>query len=224
MDKKDFIREFEERKEKYFEIENGYKNTESISKGMYLHEARNSIFAISEALEIGMSIEDIIEMGGREGLEKLKKLEPISMFKDFSRKNIKSEFETDLYPLIKKDLDYYSKKEGLEFELTKEDAKLMMNPSIAYNLFSTHIGDSVKWSPKNEPIQINLNQNSQNIYFQITNKAERFPQRKDIGLGEGLGNKYTNQILHSWGGEIKSKKENGNPYNTFSKKIKLPRY
>lgn len=222
MNEKEFIKEFEERKKRYLEIEN--EDEGNIARKIYLHEARNSIYSISEALNIGMDIEEILEMGGMEGLEKLKKLEPISRFKEFSRKNIESKFPTELYSLIQKDLEYYSKSEGLKFELTDEKVQLNMDPSVAYNLFSTHLGDAVKWSPKTEPIQISFNQDSQKIYFKIKNKAEIFPQRKEIGLGEGLGTKYTNLILNLWGGEIKSKKEKGNPYNTFSKKITLPRY
>lgn len=219
MNEKDFIKEFEKRKKFYLEIENNKEK--NLAQNIYLHEARNSIHSISEALKIGITIPEIIQAGGIESLEKLAKLEPAINFNNFSRNELKSKLESDLYDSIKKDTDFYNKNYGLEFKIENNRARIKMDPSVLYTFFSTHLGDAAKWSPEGEKIEIKLNQDKERIYFEIKNLMGFSPQRKSIGLGEGLGTKYSNLLINVWGGKIETINKTGNPYNIFEKKINL---
>lgn len=224
MEKEEFNLHYERIKEKYEKIVS--KGKASDLENIFIHEVGGTLINQTEGAKelyktknIDKAFYDEIMENVNSTLEKLLYLEPIIEINNFTKSGLKTKNPTNLYQLIEKEQNYLKNKYDINLKISgKKDIVSYINPSAIYAFISTNIGDSAKWTPKDEKIDILLDKNDSYIIIKIENKFENEPVRTEIGMGQKIGSKYTKLFLDAIGGKIIESKNN----NVYSKEFYLP--
>ena len=194
---------------------------------IYMHEARNDIGqleVVRSMIRSKIATKDDFKEEVESRLPNIiyaSYLHPITEIKKFDKKSLSTKKPTRLYDQLRQQQEVASTTYQNNINLTGEDAEIFFNEYAISTALFTNIKDALKWSPQGETINVNCAKANQKVKITIENKVSEDP-RKDIGLNQGIGSKYTTKLLEAIGGEMKTELFEDHSGKYFKKELIFP--
>jgi hypothetical protein len=205
------------------------RNSASSLEKIYLHEVGNIINTIDgfkSLYEEGMVPKEMFDeaiLANKDDISKASKLYPITEITDFSKEGLKDS-ETSVYEIFSQEKKSLESQHKVQTQINGETSSNIGLNSSALNAFiSTNMGDAAKWTPAEEPIKVNVQNEFEKMKITIENKFGDAPVREEIGMGQKIGSRYTQLFLDAIGGPANEEVLEGHPYGTYKKTFTIPR-
>jgi signal transduction histidine kinase len=139
-------------------------------------------------------------------LEKIEKFYGLHELKNISKKElIKNSKIINLEEILKDSINGFEKDltgNNLTINQTYQgNLNLSAHTASVYTLFTTLLGNSMKYTPKEDCIDLILKDNSESINIELKNSYTEKP-RCLHGTGQGLGIPYSRKIVKNMGGKM----------------------
>ncbi len=216
----------EDIQEKYIKIRKALveidsKEDPSQMEFIFRHEIGNVIHQVLIAEEMYKENKNFIDQllpSIYQRIEQAYTILPITKISEMSKNTLTTNSPLDLYNIITDISNPLSKQYKTPIKITGNIYPKLEEFALKA-LISTNIGDAFKWSPKNPPIEVKMNERENDLELIIKNHFSTNPANPEIGLNQGIGTKYTNTYLNAIGGKVITKPEG----EIFQKNIYFPK-
>lgn len=148
-------------------------------------------------------------------------LHPILDIGDFTKQSLQDTKGIKIYSELQKQMEIINQVYGVKANISGDKISTPYNYySIAIAILTNSL-DSTKWTPDGEIISASCWNGREGVKVTLENKVREKP-RPNIGLGEGIGSKYTNQLMETIGGRMTTQKYLEHGEKMFRKELIFP--
>jgi len=201
---------------KYNKIIRKPETSRNQSEAMVLHEIKNKLSSILGFYELLKESHDYDE-NFEAALPKLTKslnlsekiidLASIKLYKgSYKKSDLLSNKETNAKTVLKELIDAeadYLCKNNIQVKFIGNDGETNIHPAVLYSLLGTLFGNAVKFTIPDSQINLFVRTYKDNFILEMENYHDAGKsKRKDIGLGQGLGKKFSDNVIKALRGKV----------------------